>query len=99
MSDLCIACNKVVGKHQHGVTCDVCDRKKKKTEKRKKKKKEKKEKKRPVNGYSIILVNGLKQYIMHTSPSGQYLLMARYWLVTKGKVSINLSINLTFRLT
>ena len=25
MSDLCIACNKVVGKRQHGVTCDVCD--------------------------------------------------------------------------
>ena len=26
MSGLCIACNKVVGKRQHGVTCDVCDR-------------------------------------------------------------------------
>ena len=26
MSNLCIACNKVVGKRQHGVTCDVCDR-------------------------------------------------------------------------
>ena len=25
MSDICIAC-KVVGKRQHGVTCDVCDR-------------------------------------------------------------------------
>ena len=26
MSDLCIACGKAVGKRQHGVTCDVCDR-------------------------------------------------------------------------
>ena len=26
MSDICIACGKVVGKRQHGVTCDVCDR-------------------------------------------------------------------------
>ena len=26
MSDLCIACGKVVGKRQHGVTCDICDR-------------------------------------------------------------------------
>ena len=25
MSDLYIACSKVVGKRQHGVTCDVCD--------------------------------------------------------------------------
>ena len=66
MSDLCIACNKVVGKRQLGVTCDVCDRKKKKKrkKKRKKKKKEKKKEKRkkkwPVNGYSVILVNRLK---------------------------------------
>ena len=26
MSDICIACGKVVGKRQHGVTCDVCNR-------------------------------------------------------------------------
>ena len=26
MSDLCIACGKVFGKRQQGVTCDVCDR-------------------------------------------------------------------------
>ena len=91
-----IACNKVVGKRQHGVTCDVCDRKKRKKERKERKKK------RPVNGYSIILVNRIKQYIivyqvlvMHTSPSGQYLLMIRYWPVTKGKVSINLTLRLT----
>ena len=26
MSDICIACGNVVGKRQHGVSCDVCDR-------------------------------------------------------------------------
>ena len=26
MTDICIACGKVVGKRQHGVTCDLCDR-------------------------------------------------------------------------
>ena len=26
MSDLCMACGRVVGKRQHGITCDVCDR-------------------------------------------------------------------------
>ena len=26
MSDLCIACGKIVGGRQHAVSCDVCDR-------------------------------------------------------------------------
>ena len=74
MSDLCIACNKVVGKRQHGVTCDVCDRKKKKEKKKKEKKERKKRKKKwPVNGYSIILVNRLKQYYSVTSPTHAHL--------------------------
>ena len=51
----------------------------------------------PGYGYSIILVNIIKQYYSvtspsHTSPSGQYLLMAWYWPVTKGKVPINLTL-------
>ena len=25
MSDLCIACSKVVGTHQHALSCDACD--------------------------------------------------------------------------